>query len=102
MKINPGAYNVGKPKNLRISAGELQQKAISTGKSDENTDKILISAEGAQKAEADMLVRAAVSHIERPADPERLLSLRQAVESGSYKVSSEDLADALIQRWIGA
>ena len=48
MKINPGAYNVGKPKSLRINGGELHNKAMSAGKSEENTDKIIISAEGAQ------------------------------------------------------
>jgi anti-sigma28 factor (negative regulator of flagellin synthesis) len=102
MKINPGAYNVGKPKSLRINGGELHNKAMSAGKSEENTDKIIISAEGAQRAETDLLVRAAASHIERPADPERLESLRQAVAAGNYRVSTEDLVDALMKRWIGA
>lgn len=65
-----------------------------------NTDKITISGEAAAKAELGRLASTVAAEVEGAVSAERLGELRAAVQDGSYYVSSEDLADAMLSRVI--
>lgn len=81
--------------------GEAAVRGQALPKGEGNTDKILISSEGALKAETDGLARAIVGAMEGPTDPEKLQAVQAAVEDGTYYVATDKLVDALMQRWIG-
>lgn len=48
--------------------------------------------------ECGKVIRASVAEITAPADDSRINSLRQQIRNGTYNVSSEQLADAILDR----
>ena len=101
MKINPAAafhaykkINDYTPHSRHAESGpeEAAQKI-------ENTDQIQISAAGARKIEGENFTRTVVSELHKPASPERLESLRSAIENKSYYVATDDLVSAIMRRW---
>lgn len=65
-----------------------------------NTDKVTISQGAAARAEAGRLASSLAAEVENTASPERIESLRQAVQDGSYSVPAEDVADAILDRLV--
>ena len=65
-----------------------------------NTDQIQISHEGTRKMEAEQLSRSIMAEIREPASPERIEDLRRAVQSGSYRVPTGELVDAVIRHFV--
>ncbi len=100
MKINPLAYQVGKPGSVRPSKA-LSESAGKSSEKTKNTDQISISSQGAQMAEVEQLSKAVISEIEQPTSQEKLDSIKAAVKENSYHVSTSELADVILQRWIG-
>ena len=88
---------------MRSAEGEPEASSRGSvvSKGEVNTDKILISAEGAFKAETDGLTKSIVGAMEGPTAPEKLQAIQDAVDAGSYYIPTEKLVDALMQRWIG-
>lgn len=102
MKINPAAayqaYNrisEHTPALRRIGL-TVEGGAAKAG----NIDQIQISQEGARKVEADQLTRSIMSEIQTPASPERIESLRQAVQKGTYNIPTDKLVDAVIKHFV--
>lgn len=73
-------------KNNRPSAGQM--------------DSISISSEAAQKSEFDKLLHNNAAEADAAMSPERLSSLRQAVESGEYHIPTEKLAEAVLNAYV--
>lgn len=64
----------------------------------ENTDQIQISPEGSRKMAADQLSRSIMSEIREASSPQRLESLRTAVQEGTYHVPTGLLVDAVMRQ----
>ena len=102
MKINPVAYGVGNSGLAKRAESDASKPHVDfVALKSENTDKIMISDRATKKADTDQLTKAIVSWIERPASPERLACLQEAVNNKTYYVPASDLASALMQHWIG-
>ena len=50
--------------------------------------------------EAEQLSRSIMAEIREPASPERIEDLRRAVQSGSYRVPTGELVDAVIRHFV--
>lgn len=66
----------------------------------ENTDRIHISPEASRQLEVEQLSRSILSEIKEPASPERLESLRNAVQKGEYRVPTGELVDAVMRHLV--
>lgn len=95
MKINPAAAydqyqtRVNGTKNGPAAGAKGAGKAA-------RADKVTLSGEAAQRAEQSRLASALAGEVESAASPERLAALHDAVQAGEYHVSSEDIADAML------
>ena len=102
MKIGPTAayqaYNKVSDRSyafsrrLDLPGEEPVQKA-------ENTDRFRISPEAARQREVEQLVGSIMSQIREPASPQRLDSLRTAVQNKTYNIPTGDLVDAVMKQW---
>lgn len=101
MKINPTtAYRtyrkVAESTHApRPTETHLEETAYKNG----NIDQIQISPEGARKMEVEQLTRAIAADFHEPASPERLESLRTAVQNKTYHIPTGSLADAVMSHW---
>lgn len=102
MKINPTAayqaYNKITERSYAVSrrqdlSGEEQVQRI------ENTDRFRISPEAARQREVEQLTNSIMSQIREPASPQRLDSLRTAVQNKTYNIPTGDLVDAVMKQW---
>lgn len=102
MKINPTtayqAYNKITGSSYAVSrrldsSGEEQVQKV------ENTDRFLISPEAARQREVEQLTNSIMSQIREPASPQRLDSLRTAVQNKTYHIPTGDLVDAVMKQW---
>lgn len=102
MKINPTAayqaYNRISERNRTLRRTGLAAEGMAPKAG--NTDQIQISHEGARLVEAEQLSRSIMAEIQEPASPERIESLRRAVQSGSYNVPTDRLVDAVIRHFV--
>lgn len=101
MKIDlNGAYRA----YTKSSATLPQQSEKSAGKSSRTSvgqmDSISISSEAAQKSEFDKLLHNTATEADAAVSPERLSSLRQAVQSGDYRIPTEKLAEAVLNAYV--
>lgn len=62
------------------------------------TDSFSLSSEASMFRECGKVIRGAVAEITSSADADRIESLRSRVASGSYYVSSEQIADSILER----
>ncbi|MDL2327148.1 flagellar biosynthesis anti-sigma factor FlgM [Ruminococcaceae bacterium OttesenSCG-928-A11] len=60
------------------------------------SDKVTLSEQAAARAGISRLASAMAAEVEGGASAERIEELREAVQSGDYNVSSEDIADAIL------
>ncbi len=69
-----------------------------------NTDTVTISSEGSQKRDAARITRGMMDEIERgeQAYARRVEDIRARVQNNTYRVSSGDVADAILRRACGA
>lgn len=101
MTINPTAayqaYNrIGK---RSYPAGRQDYQAEEAVQKAENTDRIRISPEAARQREVEQLTGSIMAQIREPASPQRLDSLRTAVQNKTYNIPTSDLVDAVMKRW---
>lgn len=102
MKISPTAayqaYNrIGErsyaaPRRLDYQTEEAVQRV-------ENTDRFRISPEAARQREVEQLTGSIMAQIREPASPQRLDSLRAAVQNKTYNIPTGDLVDAVMKQW---
>lgn len=62
-----------------------------------NTDRVEISAQGTDINDARKLVKKSGISADEGADSERLEALKEKVQSGSYSVSSKDIAQSILK-----
>ena len=103
MKINPtAAYQAyGKiseygRSSRRTGAAADVRPAPQPGK----TDRIQISPEATRQLEVEQLSRSIMAEIREPASPERLESLRNAVQKGEYSIPTDQLVDAVMRHLV--
>lgn len=102
MKINSStAYGIYKANTKKPETDNSFQNAMSSLGKKQHTDKISISSEGARQLEIDKVSKSILDEIQTPAPTEKLEQLKAAVQNGSYHIATGDLADALMQRWLG-
>lgn len=65
----------------------------------EYTDRFRISPEAARQREVEQLTSSIMSEIREPTDPQRLDSLRTAVQNKTYNIPTGDLVDAVMKQW---
>lgn len=100
MKINPTtayhAYNRISEHLRPARMEEISGQPSQPGK----TDQIQISPAAAHSQEVEQYARTVATELCRPAPQQRLDALRAAIQNGEYRVSTEDLADAMMKKWI--
>ena len=102
MKINPsGAYQAYNKISKRSYAASRRQdyQAEDPAQKTENTDRFRISPEAARQREVEQLTSSIMSQIREPASPQRLDSLRAAVQNKTYNIPTGDLVDAVMKQW---
>jgi len=62
------------------------------------TDSFSLSSEASMFRECGKVIKASVAEITAPADENRINSLRQQIKNGTYNISSEKIADAILDR----
>jgi len=92
-KISERSYTAPRRQDLRGEA-PVQKPG--------NTDQIQISPEAARQREVEQLTHSIMSQIREPASPQRLESLRTAVQNGTYHIPTGDLVDAVMKQWFAA
>lgn len=98
MKINSAGYDqyqsyVKKVKADEAASGKGRTKAAGAAA---RADTVMLSDQAAARAEAGRIAAGFAADVENVASPERIQELTAAVQSGTYYVSSEDLADAIL------
>lgn len=105
MKINPAtayqAYNkVTEHTHTTPRRPELRPEVAAQKAG--NTDQIQISPEATRQREVEQLTQSILSQIREPASPQRLESLRTAVQNKTYHIPTGDLVDAVMKQWFVA
>ena len=102
MKINPtAAYQAYNKISEHTPASRRYGGTASLPvQKSENTDRIHISPEASRQLEVEQLSRSILSEIREPASPERLESLRAAVQRGEYHVPTGELVDAVMRHFV--
>lgn len=63
-------------------------------------DSFSLSSEASMFRECGKVIKSAVSEITSSASDDRIASLRQQIQNGSYNISSSQVADAILDRII--
>lgn len=63
-------------------------------------DSFSFSAQAALIKETSKTVKSYAADIAEPASDERIESLKAQIKNGEYNVSSEQVADSILNRWI--
>ncbi len=102
MKINSvSAYGVYKQAARKPEAEMSFAAALEAAGRKKHTDRISISTQGARQLEAERLTRAVMDEMQKPSDPGKLERISSAVKDGTYHIPTGELADAVMQRWLG-
>ena len=102
MKINSTtAYGIYKTNVKKPEAEVAFQGTLAALGKNQYTDQISISSQGARQLEIDKVSKSILEEIQTPAPAEKLEQLKAAVQNGSYRIATGDLADCLMQRWFG-
>lgn len=95
MRIDPknmdGIYETTVKKNASALAGDANGNSPKA-----KTDRVEISKALKGRSEADVAASVVVSQIDAGASPEKLHKLKSAIAAGTYHVSSDDIADAML------
>ncbi|NLP26609.1 MAG: flagellar biosynthesis anti-sigma factor FlgM [Clostridiales bacterium] len=67
-------------------------------KADKKSDIITISAEGTFQAELDKEIKTISEEISEISSEDRINSIKERVSNGTYFVTSEDVADAILEK----
>lgn len=94
MKINPSHID----KIYGQIAAEAATTAAREGLSKPAVDRdsLTLSDAARKHSETDAAVRMAADEALKPTAPERLLKYKNAIQNGTYRVSAEDIASAML------
>lgn len=98
MKINTNVYKQyiesgNSRKCPKYAYNETGNKISSLKK-----DSFSLSSEASMFMECGKIIRNAVAEITSPASEEKIESLKQRIMSGDYYISSEQVADSILER----
>jgi len=95
MRINP--INGKNPYEIYANKENIQNKNTAAPvSSDSNRDRVELSSEGARFKEAAPVMAKVKAAVEEDTDDSRIQLIKEKIESGSYHVSSTDLARAIL------
>ena len=101
MKINPArvyqAYNTAKYNKTPRQTGFHLEEVSSRN---EHTDQIQISVQGSRKAEENALTKAIMNDNGDIKNCDVLEDVKAAVENKSYYVPTDDLVEAVMNKWL--
>ncbi|MEA5040819.1 MAG: flagellar biosynthesis anti-sigma factor FlgM [Clostridiaceae bacterium] len=97
MKINPVELNkIDSVYETSLKTGEGH--ATGSREAGLPRDRVYLSDEAEKQREPEDTKALAVREAEQNTDPEKLRRIKAAIENGTYRVSGEDIADAMIDR----
>jgi len=95
MKITP--IDLTKIENAYEASQKAgENRAAGNGETGLPRDRVCLSVESEKHGESDVVKTGAAREAEQNTSPEKLRQIKAAIESGSYQVSGEDIADAMI------
>lgn len=101
MKINPSQidklYNALAAESTSSASKESDKQQASVG----STDSLSLSEAAKNRSEIDSAVNMVVTDTTKNASAERLLRFKNEIQNGTYRVPSEDIAEAMIGSMIG-
>lgn len=100
MNINLNACN-GYLKAQEINSQPVKENEFiqpAGGKLNVKHDKVSISPEAASFAEISRSTKTIASEVSSTASQEKINSLKAQIAAGTYKVSADDVADAILDR----
>ncbi len=97
MKIRStnGYANINSVSSIKNKNGDAGVQSIAM-KTDNKSDIIKISAEGTFQAELDKETKAISEEISDISAEEKINSIKEQIDNGTYFVSSENIADAIL------
>lgn len=97
MEIKPanvnGIANIYK-KNMNGADSKTAESIHNTA----NTDVVSFSEEGIRQSEFGKIVRTIAAEVSADSPADRIQSLRASIEAGTYSVTGEMIADAILSR----
>lgn len=94
MKIDPikatGMYDA------QLKAGSAK-KVSSSIQGQNKTDRIEISAAGTELSQKSKIINDVAKEINKPVSPERIAQLKDQINSGNYKIPSDQIAEAMMK-----
>jgi|GEM_PF-1346562 len=90
-----GIYEKTMKKDITIADSSNKGNSINEEKKT-SQDRIEISRNGSSFDELSSIKEKAVADIEKSTSPDKLRQLKAAIENGTYYVSSEDIAGAIV------
>lgn len=107
MKINPSVgfehYQsyMQSVKNTDLPAAKQQPELQKTpAVAGPNTDTVQISEDAALRAETERMAKSMANEVENSATQDRIDQLRASVQAGTYNVSSQEIAQAIISKLV--
>lgn len=96
MKINPSQvdklFNALAAENTASTAKEVEKQQSSVG----STDSLSLSEAAKNRSEIDSAVNMVVSDSAKSTSAERLLRFKSEIQNGTYRVSSQAIAEAML------
>lgn len=96
MKINSSLVTNAYQSTLNLK-DKIKNNAHSSDIKSENTDKVMMSNGGMNAAVVAQASKKVVDDVNGSYSEERLNALKAAIDKGTYSVSAENLADAMLQ-----
>ncbi|NLK70433.1 MAG: flagellar biosynthesis anti-sigma factor FlgM [Clostridiales bacterium] len=101
MKIRPanGFNKINSVSSSKIKSSDVStQSSVTAMKADKKSDIITISAEGTFQAELDREIKDISEEINEISSDEKINAIKEQITNGTYFVSSEDVADAILDK----
>ena len=97
-----GNYSVSGKIGVRgdKKAGPSNGSKLVSGGVESKADSISISSDAVSYGEISRLGGAIRSELEAASSSDRIASIKEAIRNGSYSVSSEDVAGAILERFV--
>lgn len=98
-----GAYQkAAKGISVKTSKAENSEKkgsTVSTEARAENSDKISISSQAAEKYEVYRMTKAVMSQISEPDNSQKIASLHESIQNKTYQIPAEAIAEKIMSRF---
>lgn len=97
MKINPlSSYNLYS--SYAKGTGKVRRTAVPAPESAGKTDTISFSPEAREQQELSQVTGSILNELNEPESASRLQAIQKAIQDNTYRVSTDELADAILSR----